>query len=396
MARDARPLRILMILESGFPVRGGGGAESQVRTLSGELRRRGHIVTLLTPCVPNAPQKRIDRCEGIPVVRLGYPRLRGVARLVLWCRTIAFLRRRGHRYDAWHAHIAHWLAAIACTLARPGRPVVVKVSGWWELEQGVLAPHASWLARLARRALQKASAVQAISQRIASELVRQGFDRARIVALPNAVDTRRFAPGPSSRSADATLRAIFVGRLVREKGLSTLLEAWAVAFGNSAKMRLRLIGGGPLEAELLARAEALGISEAVEFLGHREDIQALIHESDLGLLPSVIEGLSNTLLECMSCGLPVIASRISGSEDFVIPGRNGWLFEPGDVAGLAACLREAADLSVERRREIGVQARQAVVANASLDSVVDRLTALYRGAAPASLAPPVSTLAFRS
>jgi glycosyltransferase involved in cell wall biosynthesis len=161
-------------------------------------------------------------------------------------------------------------------------------------------------------------------------------------------------------------------------------------------MRLRLIGSGPLEAELRARAEALGIGNAVEFLGHREDIQALIHESDLGLLPSLIEGLSNTLLECMSCGLPVIASRISGSEDFVIPGRNGWLFEPGDVAGLAACLRDAAALSVERRREIGLQARQAVVANASLDSVVDRLTALYRGAAPASLALPVSALAYRS
>ncbi|HEV7489227.1 MAG TPA: glycosyltransferase family 4 protein, partial [Rhodanobacteraceae bacterium] len=105
MARDARPLRILMILESGFPVRGGGGAESQVRTLSDELRRRGHRVTLLTPRVPNAPQKAIDRCDGITVVRLPYPRMRGLARFVLWWRAIAFLRRREHRYDAWHAHI---------------------------------------------------------------------------------------------------------------------------------------------------------------------------------------------------------------------------------------------------------------------------------------------------
>jgi glycosyltransferase involved in cell wall biosynthesis len=397
MALDARPLRILMILESGFPVRGGGGAESQVRTLSGELRRRGHRVTLLTPRVPNAPQKRIDRCEGIPVVRLGYPRMRGVARFVLWLRTIAFLRRRGHRYDAWHAHIAHWLAAIACTFAPSGKPVIVKVSGWWELEQGLLAAGASPLARLARRALQKASAVQAISQRIAAELIRQGFDRARIVALPNAVDTQRFAPaahGPPG--AEPTLRAIFVGRLVREKGLHTLLEAWAVGFGSSATTRLRLVGGGPLEANLRARAKTLGIGNAVEFLGHREDIQDLIHASDFGVLPSVIEGLSNTLLECMACGLPVIASRISGSEDFVVPGRNGWLFPAGDVAALAACLRDAAALSGERRGELGFEARQTVLANASLDSVVDRLVALYRGAAPSSIALPVSTLAFRS
>ncbi|HEV7490412.1 MAG TPA: glycosyltransferase family 4 protein, partial [Rhodanobacteraceae bacterium] len=280
--------------------------------------------------------------------------------------------------------------------APPGKPVIVKVSGWWELEQGILAPTASPLARLARRALQKASAVQAISQRIAAELIRQRFDRARIVALPNAVDTRRFAPRPYREPVDATLHAIFVGRLVREKGLSTLLEAWAAAFGSSATMRLRLIGGGSLEAELRERAQALGIGAAVDFLGHREDIQDLIHASDIGVLPSVIEGLSNTLLECMACGLPVIASRISGSEDFVAPGRNGWLFPAGDVAALAACLREAAGMSATRRREIGFEARQTVLANASLDSVVDRLIALYRGAAPSSIALPVSALAFRS
>lgn len=382
MARDPRPLRVLMILESGFPVRGGGGAESQVRTLACELRRRGHVVTVLTPRVANAPQKRIDRCDGIAVVRLGYPRLRGLARLVLWCRLAAFLHSRGHRYHAWHAHIAHYLAAIACAFGRRGHhPVVVKVSGWWELERGVLAANAGPLAALARHALHRATAIQAISRRVAVELARQHFDADRIVALPNAVDTARFSVGARHPSAPGSLQAIFVGRLVPEKGLFTLLEAWAAAFGSDQRMRLRLVGTGVLEAELRARVQTLGISGSVEFLGHREDIEALLLSADVGLLPSTIEGLSNTLLEYMASALPVIASRISGSEDMVVPGRNGWLFAPGDVAELARYLQAAAKMHPSRRCELGHQARLDVGASAGLGIVVDRLVGLYRGAA---------------
>ena len=82
----------------------------------------------------------------------------------------------------------------------------------------------------------------------------------------------------------------------------------------------------------------------------------------------------------MACGLPVIASRISGSEDLVVPGRNGWLFMPGDVAALAEHLRAAANMNPAHRRELGLQARLDVGASAGLNVVVDRLVALYRGA----------------
>lgn len=381
MPRDANPLRVLMILESGFPVRGGGGAESQVHTIASELRRRGHVVTVLAPCVPNGAQRRIERCSGITVVRLRYPRVRGVARLVLWCRTAAFLHRRGRRYHAWHAHIAHYMAAIACVFGRrQQRPVLVKVSGWWELERGLLAPHAGPLAAAGRRALRGATAVQAISRRIAAELARQHFPPDRVLALPNAVDTTRFSARSKPGAADNTLNAIFVGRLVAEKGLFTLLDAWAAAFGADPGKCLRLVGGGVLEAQLRAHAATLGIGASVEFLGHHEDVAMLLAAADIGVLPSTIEGLSNTLLEYMASSIPVIATRISGSEDLVMPGRNGWLFTVGDAAELANHLREAAAMSPARRRELGAQARRDVAATAGLDTVVDRLVAIYRGA----------------
>ena len=160
---------------------------------------------------------------------------------MLWLRLLAFLRGHGRRYDAWHVHIAHYLGAIACRLgAAVGTPTIVKVSGWWELERGLLAPHIGRLARIGRHWLRRASALQAISQRIAAELARAGFPRERILALPNAVDTGRFARLPRSAAGDDRLDVLFVGRLVPEKDLPSLLEAWTRAFPERGRALMRL------------------------------------------------------------------------------------------------------------------------------------------------------------
>lgn len=385
MAAEPRPLRVLMILDSCYPAVGGGGAESQVRTLALHLKRIGQRVTILTPRVPHGRQVAIERIEGVPVVRIPYPFVRGVGSLVLWARFVVFLLRHGRRYDAWHAHIAHYLAAVAAVAgALLGKPVVLKISGWWELKRGVLDPDKGLLAASARRGLRMASAVQAISRRIGAELARNGFPAERIVALPNAVDTSRFGAARAAHDAAAPT-FLFVGRLVPEKGLDTLFGAWADAFGTSAKARLLVVGDGPLREPLLAQAQASGIAAQVEFLGHRSNVEDFVAAADVGVLPSTIEGLSNSLLEFMASGLPTIASRVSGSEDMVIDGNNGWLFDVGDRAALARCLAEAAASDRARLCQLGLAARARIAHVASLEVVVGKLLALYRGTRPAEL-----------
>jgi glycosyltransferase involved in cell wall biosynthesis len=385
--RAARPLRILMVLESDFTQRGGGGAESQLRTLARHLRRIGHRVSVMTPLLPYGPQITAERCFGIPVGRVRYPHRPLIGGSLMCLRFAAFLWQRGRSYDAWHVHIGHHLGAVTCLVGSLiGKPVVVKISGWWELEQGLMAPARGPFDRLARSWLKRASTVQAISTRIAGELLRHGFPADRILVLPNAVDTSRFHLRQAPRAPGAPFTAVFVGRLVPEKGLATLLDAWAAAFRGRSDARLRLVGGGPLDEPLRAQAAALGIAEQVELLGHRDRVEEVLAEADVGVLTSRIEGLSNTLLEFMACGLPTVASRVSGSEDFVVPGRNGWLFPVSDAAALADCLREAAALSPERLFELGRHARADVESQAALDIVVGRLLALYRGADPRDLA----------
>jgi glycosyltransferase involved in cell wall biosynthesis len=390
MQRDGRPVRVLMVLESNFPVYGGGGAESQVRTLALRLRERGHRVTVLTPLrEPAVTPERIERHEGIPVFRIPYPRIRLFGSLVLWLRLLVFLARHGRRYDVWHVHIAHHLGALTCMMGhRIGRTVVVKISGWWELKRGLLRDDGGLLPTIGRRWLQRASALQAISHRIEGELLRQGFEPRRIVALPNAIDTRRFAMRPQPTATHGVLTAIFVGRLVPEKGLDVLFDAWARAFPEAGRARLLLVGAGPCEGALREQAQRLGVTAQIEFLGHRSDVEALLRDADFGVLTSTIEGLSNTLLEFMASCLPVVASQVSGSEDFVVNGRNGWLFPVGDRDALAASLEQAAALGHAGLYALGCQARADVTSRADLDVVVDRLLALYRGTDPACVTAP--------
>lgn len=386
MAADGHHLRVLMVMEAAYPALKGGGAEAQVRTLARGLRRRGHRVTILVPCLPWAPTAKVDRYDGSVVCRLRVPRVPLLGGLVLWLRTAAFLYARRHRYDAWHVHIAHRMAAICAVMGQwLDKRVLTKVSGWWELEKGTLAPDAGLVDRIARRALRRTGTWQAISRRIAHTLESRGMPAERIVALPNAVDTTRFAS--IRRDPSAAPRFVFVGRLEAEKGLDTLLEAFADIATAFPRATLLVVGTGSLERQLKLRAEQLGVAARVEFAGHRDDVEAVLADANIGVLPSRIEGLSNTLLESMASGLPMIASRISGNEDFVRDGGNGWLFEPGDRAGLARCLAAAASLDGDTRHAMGEAARATVHAAAGIDAVLARLESIYRG--EARLAHPV-------
>ena len=98
-------------------------------------------MTVVTPLLARGRQVTAERCEGIPVGRIRYPRLPTVGAAVMCLRLGAFLLGHGRRYDAWHVHIGHHLGAVTCLVgALVDKPVVVKISGSWELEEGSWPP----------------------------------------------------------------------------------------------------------------------------------------------------------------------------------------------------------------------------------------------------------------
>ncbi len=169
---------------------------------------------------------------------------------------------------------------------------------------------------------------------------------------------------------------VFVGRLVAEKCIDDLIKAWSLAF-SELDAHLVIVGGGPLELELKELAAIQTTSEKIHFVGGSERVEEYLSIADVGLLPSRFEGLSNTLLEYMACGLPVIGSRVSGTQDLLDEKQNGVLIEPGSITELTAALEWIYSRSEQERSQLSQNARDRVVEYAGIESVVDQLLQVY-------------------
>ena len=204
--------------------------------------------------------------------------------------------------------------------------------------QKILAP-ATWVVWNA------AESVIAVSDGL-RDLSLQAIPSVDIQVIPNGVDCRYFSPTPTCRESDGPFRMLFVGRVVRQKGLSYLLNALGnMKAHGAANWHLRIVGDGPMRPHLEAEAAQRDIADLVEFTGWLpfEQIPDEMRSADLFVLPSIVEGMPLVLLQAMACGLPVIATEVSGSVDLVQQGRNGVLVPAKDPAALAEALTALLD-----------------------------------------------------
>lgn len=392
----------LLVMDSTYPSEGGGGAESQVGTLGRWFNANGYPATLVTPLLREARQIESEVIDGLPVLRLRYPRFRLIGALVLHLKLAATLWQYRHRSCAIHAHIGSWMAATCCLLGPLiGLPVFVKMTGTTELAGGALDPDGNWLARLKRAALTRATGYQAISSEIVRAIIAVGLPAEKILPIANAVDLNRFGqrrhdgvarevgkfeaggkhPAPPALRDQlcpgAGFVMLFSGRLEQVKRLDLLLDAWRDALAHDKSAWLVLAGAGSEREQLEALARANGIADRVVFTGRVAAIADYIQAADAMALVSDSEGLSNSLLEGMAGGLPVLGSRISGTEDFVREGETGWLFEAGDGAMLARQLSAARATSPEALKRLSQAAHDEVVKRASVQAVTHALLHNY-------------------
>jgi len=173
----------------------------------------------------------------------------------------------------------------------------------------------------------------------------------------NGVDAGKFSP----RQDDAQLGDLAppgllpenavvvgtVGRLAKVKNQQLLIEAVGYLFTKRpilrGTLRLVLVGDGPLKLQLVDRVKQLGISDVVWFSGDRNDVPVLMQLMDIFILPSLAEGISNTLLEAMASGLPVIATSVGGNVELIEEGVNGRLVPVNNVVAMADAVAELID-----------------------------------------------------
>jgi glycosyltransferase involved in cell wall biosynthesis len=219
-----------------------------------------------------------------------------------------------------------------------------------------------------------ASAVVANSQGLKS-IAAQFNGSIPIEVIPNGINSTNFYPGERELTP---ARLLFVGRLVYQKGGDILLDALAKVKDHD--WELSIVGDGPRRPDWENQADKLGIKDRVHFRGwlDKADLLKQYQKANIFVLPSRHEGMPNVVLEAMGCGLPVIATRIAGSEDLVLDGTTGYLINPDNPQELSEALLKLIDHREDIKR-MGEAARARVVESFSWDSVADRyLTLLTR------------------
>ena len=267
-------------------------------------------------------------------------------------------------------------------------------------------PRSAWGGSAMLRFLRKSDAYyQALSMRSQHYLAKQGFRPDHIVRISGSVNTEKFRPSPERRpdpmQPERTI--LCVARLEYSKGIDVLLHAWGRMMHESPspsksdrqplppqgdrkgsplhfgriRPHLFLVGEGVLRPQLERLVMDLGIGESVKFLGMRTDVLDLLQQAWGFVLPSRWEGMPNALLEAMACGLPCIATSVSGSEDILVDGVNGLLVPPEQPVAMAHALHHLIE-DTELARRLGKEARATVTQDYQLTAIVEQCLELYR------------------
>lgn len=368
----ARPLRILQVTHDLNP----GGLQRVVIDLAQGLRRRGHEAHICS-LRGTGPLAREIRARGIPLFELPWPE-RGADRL-LFLKLFRLLARNG--YDVIHTHNTQPFldGGLAAFLARV--PVRIHTDH--------ARPFPDKLRYMAMERLMSHTyrKVVGVSEHTAAELRRhEGIAKSRLAVVPNGIDgdwyrtecARLDRAGLRKAAGLEGFRTVFGlgARLEAQKGIAFLLEAMPAILERHPDTALALAGTGSLEGELKEKARSLGVAANVRFLGSQPQLLRFYPMLDFLVLPSLWEGLPLCLLEAMSLGLPIIATRVGGVGDALEDGRTARLVPPGDPQALARAVIGFLD-DPERAGALARAARADFDARHDAGIMVERYLGLY-------------------
>jgi len=331
-----------------------GGLKRHVGTLAAELPRLGFEVAAAAPkgvfssAVTSFPLDVGDRPRPLSDLQA--------------------VHRLRHDLATWRPDVIHAQgvkAALLSLLASPaGRPpVLVTYHNVW---------HGGRLTPLLRVLAPRAAGSIAVSEAVRASLGSCRITAPGLTVIHNGVDPHTFPVAPT-RPGDRPFTVLFMGRLTEEKGVLVLLAA-AEELGVRSGIRLLIAGDGPLRGMVVERA---GRSRGLTYLGQVEDVIAAYHGADLVVMPSLSEGLPMTALECMACGLPLVASRVGGLPEVLLDGETGLLVPPGDADALRVAIETlAADPS--RAVRMGRSGRARIAEAYTEERMLRELVARYR------------------
>jgi glycosyltransferase involved in cell wall biosynthesis len=354
-----------------------GGSQRQLVNLATGLRRNGVDVAVGFFLNRSYLIGELER-EGVAVTCL---RKRGDSPLQFIRRVRRFVRSGG--YDL--IHLFSWSAEIWTTLATLDLPVarISSIRGVYEWYSPL-----NWFAK--RFVTRQSAAVIANSAAGLAFAQSRGVNtEGRAWIIPNGIHVQSQFPGERMESREALglsrdeVVGVVVGRLVPIKNLTLVLKALQSLMSGGNRPPVVLVAGdGPERPALERLARELGVAGTVKFLGSSDNVRRILVAADFSISTSIKEGISNSILEAMEAGMPVIASRVGGTPELVEDGSTGIMFPSNDHVALAAAMQRLTTDAAERRR-LGAAARARIIANYSVDRMVESTLQVYRLAAGA-------------
>jgi len=361
--------RVLHVLDHSLPVHSGYSFRT-ASILAAQRARGWHVAAVTSP--RHEESLAIDKLaegpaeeeiHGIRYYRTGATRRSPVPFLGEQVLIGALARRLEavadrERPDLLHAHSPVLTALAALRVGRKrGIPVVYEIRAFWE---DAAVDHrtyreGSWKYRLTRAAetyvCRRVDRVTVLCQGLVDDLAGRGITRERMTIIGNGIDLDRFAAVPGDESLrkswglEGKRVAAFIGSFYRYEGLDLLLEAYALLRSRIPDLRILLVGGGEMEAELREKARALGVTDGVVFTGRIPParIPGVYGLADVLVYPRYAMRLTELVtplkpLESMAMGKALVASDVGGHRELIQDGRTGLLFRPGDAKALAEAL----------------------------------------------------------
>lgn len=359
-----------------------GGMQNHTAELTRALDRRGVVQTVLTTRPPTAPlSERLG--DHARVIRLGLPVRQ--FRQLYGPQVTLLAPLLAARAEVVHVHLGEDLAvlpagAFAAKIHRLPLVLTVHTSirhtlAVTDLRSAVLKTLGGPIERWGERS---ADAVLVVTPRLSRILLSEDNEEARVHVIPPGVRPSLFAgPFEDPFAGIGRPRVLFMGRLVPQKGVRTLIEAAGIL--RTSDVQVLLVGDGPERPVLEREVSRLGLVHTVHFLGFvpHSRVPAVLAHADLLVLPSLYEELGTVLLEAMWSSLPVVASRTGGIPDVVTDETTGLLVPPGEPRALAKAIDRVLGSPDLARRLAEAASRQAK--DYDWEVLAGRVLDVYRG-----------------
>ena len=357
-----------------------GGLEKKTLNLASALIERGMRIEIITSrFYPAWPEK--DLVKNVPAYRLPSPRIKVLGASVFLVALCWYLFKQRTRIKIIHTFQVGYCSAAAIVMGKLlSKPTVLSLSGSG-IDGDIMRHKRTPWGRLFLFFCRSASRIVILNTAMYQELKSIACVDTAIVKIPNGVDlityreTDNKHPWKRKIGADAETVILYTGRLAAEKGVEFLLRAYG-ALRMARPTKLYILGTGPQLPLLQKLVQQYQLESTVALLPPVDDILPFLSGADIFVMPSRSEGLSNSILEAMACGLPVIATRVAGNTDLIEDGVNGVLIEPGNVNHLTNVLTQLITDN-EKAAALGLRARQMVCEKYDLQNIAKEYVNLY-------------------